>query len=206
MIGEIAPLCSNVPLAGLLRIWSTPPLGLRDAAWRDRVVLQLFFLRLSQQPPLLRDLLALGEATVQHRSVLAHEKRELVVLLDHVHYPIAEAGVLHAAIVIELLPRLRHGGLIRAAGHAHPPGQSPKFIHHIEALASTVHLKHNAGPTLRRSDGPGVQRKPVNLVLETSCDTAMHLRAHPDMPLGPLRKVPQLLDLRMVLQGRVPHR
>ena len=58
---------------------------------------------------------------------------------------------------------------------------------------------------LRRSHGTSVQRQPIDLILEGSGDAAVHLRADPDMALGPSGKVPQLLDLRVVLQCWVPH-
>ena len=58
---------------------------------------------------------------------------------------------------------------------------------------------------LRRSHRARVQRQPTDLILEGSGDTAVHLRADPDMALEPSGQVPQLLDLWVVLQCWVPH-
>mmetsp|Transcript_39029 Transcript_39029/g.91515 ORF Transcript_39029/g.91515 Transcript_39029/m.91515 type:complete len:209 (-) Transcript_39029:21-647(-) len=138
--------------------------------------------------------------------VLAHDKGKLVKLFHDVDNAISKAGVLHPSIVIEFLPCLRNRRLVGAARHAHPPRQPSQFIDNVEALASAVDLKHHAGSPLRRSHRARVQRQPIDLILEGSGDTAVHLRADPDMALGPSGQVPQLLDLWVVLQCWVPHR
>ena len=49
---------------------------------------------------------------------------------------------LHAAVVVELCPRLGHGGLVGDGDHAHPAPQHPQRVHCVEALRAAVHLRH----------------------------------------------------------------
>ena len=59
---------------------------------------------------------------------------------------------------------------------------------HCERLRAAGDLQADAGPALRRPDRARVEGQPVDLVLERAGDTTVHLRAHPDVTLAPLRE------------------
>mmetsp|Transcript_43282 Transcript_43282/g.76351 ORF Transcript_43282/g.76351 Transcript_43282/m.76351 type:complete len:309 (+) Transcript_43282:80-1006(+) len=144
-------------------------------------------------------------SVIQEISVFPHDEGELVELLHHVHHALAEAGVLHAPVVVELLPGHGHAALVGGAGHAHPPGELAQLVHHVKRLRPAVHLEHDGRAPLGGPHAARVQGQPVDLVLEAGRGGAVHLGAHPHVALAPVAQRPQLLHLGVIFNGRISH-
>mmetsp|Transcript_18518 Transcript_18518/g.51678 ORF Transcript_18518/g.51678 Transcript_18518/m.51678 type:complete len:259 (-) Transcript_18518:139-915(-) len=173
----------------------------------------LFLLGLRQEPSLFRLFLALAVPVRQRLLQGCHDGRKLGKLLRHVDDALAKARFLHATttttttivvVVLEFLPGLGDGGLVRAAGHAHPTGQQAKGIHRIEALAPSVDLCHAACFPLRWSHRTRVEWNPIDLILEDTSDGAVHFWRNPHVAVAPMCQRSQLDYFELFLQCRIP--
>lgn len=111
-----------------------------------------------------------------------HARHKILIL----RRTLAKARFLHSPLLIKLFPRLGHRRLIRTARHSHPPRQNPQEIHRIERLTPTIDLCHTTGFPLRRSDTPGIERNPVNLVFKGSRYRPVHFRTDPAVAIRPV--------------------
>src|SRR3546814_14574537 len=95
--------------------------------------------------------------------------------------------------IVELLPSLRHRGLVGNGDHAHPTPELAQCVDHVERLRAAANLHYRKGPAPSGAHPGLFQPQPVDLILEPRRPCAVALRADPDRALRPKSQHEHLL-------------
>src|SRR3546814_3594644 len=74
--------------------------------------------------------------------------------------------------IVELLPSLRHRGLVGNGDHAHPTPELAQCVDHVERLRAAANLHYRKGPALSGAHPGLFQRQPVDLILRSEEHTS----------------------------------